>query len=72
MSGSEKPLSITIPVKLPELKVAFSVAALAFEGGRSAGIDFPPWTHRSRHYRLGRECRNHCGLSHERRPRDIE
>ena len=38
MSGSEKPLSIDIPVKLPELKVAFSVAALAFEGDLPASI----------------------------------
>ena len=38
MSGSEKPLSINIPVKLPELKVAFSVAALAFEGDLPASI----------------------------------
>jgi intracellular sulfur oxidation DsrE/DsrF family protein len=38
MSGSEKPLSIDIPVKLTELKVAFSVAALAFEGDLPASI----------------------------------
>jgi intracellular sulfur oxidation DsrE/DsrF family protein len=38
MSSSEKPLSIDIPVKLPELKVAFSVAALAFEGDLPASI----------------------------------
>jgi hypothetical protein len=38
MSNSEKPLSIDIPVKLPELKAAFSVAALAFEGDLPASI----------------------------------
>jgi intracellular sulfur oxidation DsrE/DsrF family protein len=38
MSSSEKPLSIDIPVKLAELKVAFSVAALAFEGDLPASI----------------------------------
>lgn len=32
MSISEKPLHIDIPVRLSEIKVAFSVAALAFEG----------------------------------------
>jgi len=38
MSSLEKPLSIDIPVKLTELKVAFSVAALAFEGDLPASI----------------------------------
>jgi hypothetical protein len=38
MSNSEKPLFIDIPVKLPELKVAFSVAALAFEGDLPASL----------------------------------
>ena len=38
MSSSEKPLAIDIPVQLPELKVAFSVAALAFEGDLPASI----------------------------------
>src|SRR5215469_13911915 len=38
MSTSEKPLHIDIPVTLPELKVAFSVAALAFEGDLPASI----------------------------------
>ena len=38
MSNSEKPLSIDIPVKLAELKVAFSIAALAFEGDLPASI----------------------------------
>jgi hypothetical protein len=32
MPTSQKPLRIEIPVTLSELKVAFSVAALAFEG----------------------------------------
>src|SRR5215467_4452252 len=38
MSTSEKPLHIDIPVTIPELKVAFSVAALAFEGDLPASI----------------------------------
>ncbi len=35
---AEKPLHIDIPVKLPELKIAFSVAALAFEGDLPASV----------------------------------
>src|SRR5215472_13612506 len=38
MSTLEKPLHIDIPVMLTELKVAFSVAALAFEGDLPASI----------------------------------
>jgi intracellular sulfur oxidation DsrE/DsrF family protein len=38
MPVSTKPLHIDIPVKLPEVKVAFSVAALAFEGDMPASI----------------------------------
>ena len=38
MSTVEKPLHIDIPVTLKELKVAFSVAALAFEGDLPASI----------------------------------
>ena len=38
MSNSEKPLHIDIPVKLSDLKVAFSIAALAFEGDLPACI----------------------------------
>ena len=38
MPTSEKPLHIDIPVKLSELKIAFSVAALAFEGDLPASI----------------------------------
>lgn len=38
MSNSEKPLHIDIPVRLPEVKVAFSIAALAFEGDLPASI----------------------------------
>jgi intracellular sulfur oxidation DsrE/DsrF family protein len=38
MSTSEKALHIDIPVKLAELKVAFSVAALMFEGDLPASI----------------------------------
>jgi intracellular sulfur oxidation DsrE/DsrF family protein len=38
MTTSEKPLHIDIPVKLPALNVAFSVAALAFEGDLPASI----------------------------------
>ena len=38
MSNSEKPLHIDIPVRLSEVKVAFSIAALAFEGDLPASI----------------------------------
>src|SRR6516162_1424662 len=38
MSTFEKPLHIDIPVTLPELKAAFSIAALAFEGDLPASI----------------------------------
>ena len=38
MSNLEKPLHIDIPVRLPEVKVAFSIAALAFEGDLPASI----------------------------------
>jgi hypothetical protein len=38
MSTSEKPLHIDIPVKLAKVRVAFSVAALAFEGDLPASI----------------------------------
>jgi intracellular sulfur oxidation DsrE/DsrF family protein len=38
MAISEKPLHIDIPVKLADVKVAFSVGALAFEGDLPAAI----------------------------------
>src|SRR5260370_19495835 len=38
MSTSEKPLHIDIAVKLTELKVGFSVGALAFEGDLPASM----------------------------------
>src|SRR5215469_9356200 len=38
MSSSDKPIHIDIPVKLPTLKAAFSVAALGFEGDLPASI----------------------------------
>ena len=38
MSTLQKPLHIDIPVKLSQIKVAFSVAALAFEGDLPASI----------------------------------
>jgi intracellular sulfur oxidation DsrE/DsrF family protein len=38
MSAPEKPLHIDIPVTLSELNIAFSVAALAFEGDLPASI----------------------------------
>lgn len=38
MSNSEKPLHIDIPVRLAEVKVAFSIAAWAFEGDLPASI----------------------------------
>ena len=38
MSTSAKPLHIDIPVRLAQVKVAFSIAALAFEGDLPASI----------------------------------
>jgi intracellular sulfur oxidation DsrE/DsrF family protein len=38
MPTNEKPLHIDIPVKLSELKIAFSIAALAFEGDLPASV----------------------------------
>ena len=38
MSVSEKPLHIDIPVKLADVKVVFSVGALAFEGDLPASM----------------------------------
>jgi intracellular sulfur oxidation DsrE/DsrF family protein len=38
MSVSEEPLHIDIPVKLAQVKVAFSVGALAFEGDLPASL----------------------------------
>ena len=38
MPTTEKPLHIDIPVKLSDLKIAFSVAALAFEGDLPASV----------------------------------
>jgi hypothetical protein len=38
MSASEKPLHIDIPVKLAEVRVAFSIPTLAFEGDLPASI----------------------------------
>ena len=55
MSTSEKPLHIDIPVKLAEVKIVFSVGALAFEGDLPASIfhlqliegDISDWNARS-------------------------
>ena len=38
MSTSQKPLHIDIPVKLSDVKVVFSIGALAFEGDLPASI----------------------------------
>ena len=38
MSTSEKPLHIDIPVKLSDVKVVFSIGALAFEGDLPASM----------------------------------
>ena len=38
MATSEKPLRIDIPVRLKELRIAFSIADLAFEGDLPASI----------------------------------
>ena len=70
VSVSEKPLHIDIQVKLAEVKVAFSIGALAFEGDLPASIfhlqliknDIADWNAKARVY---------CGLSHECRPRDV-
>lgn len=38
MTTSKKPLRVDIPVRLPELRIAFSIADLAFEGDLPACI----------------------------------
>jgi intracellular sulfur oxidation DsrE/DsrF family protein len=38
MAASEKPLHIDIPVKLPDVKMVFSIGALAIEGDLPASI----------------------------------
>jgi hypothetical protein len=38
MAASEKPLHIDIPVKLSDVKMVFSIGALAFEGDLPASI----------------------------------
>lgn len=38
MQTSKKPLHIDIPVTMPELKIVFNIAALAFEGDLAASI----------------------------------
>ena len=38
MAASEKPLHIDIPVKLPDVKMVFSIGALAFEGDLPASV----------------------------------
>jgi intracellular sulfur oxidation DsrE/DsrF family protein len=38
MATSEKPLRIDVPVRLPDLRIAFSIADLAFEGDLPASI----------------------------------
>jgi hypothetical protein len=38
VSTSEKPLHIDIPVRLTDLRIAFSIADLAFEGDLPASI----------------------------------
>jgi hypothetical protein len=71
MASLQKPLHIDIPVKLAEIKVAFSVAALAFERDLPASIF---------HLQLitkdiaDSKAKGHvpCGLSHKCRPRDFE
>jgi hypothetical protein len=69
MSTSEKPLHIDIPVTLPELKVAFSVAALGFEG--DTGLHLSSSAHRERRRRLEGQGPNHSGVSYQRGPRDV-
>jgi len=47
ITAKEKPLHVDIPVRIAELKVAFSMAALTFEGASST-VNFPPSTYRER------------------------
>jgi intracellular sulfur oxidation DsrE/DsrF family protein len=49
MAASEKPLHIDIPVKLPDVKMVFSIGALAFEGDLPASIenDIADWNAKS-------------------------
>jgi hypothetical protein len=69
MSTTERPLHIDIPVKLSDIKIAFSVAALAFEGDLPASIfhlqlitrDIAAW---------GRAVAGHRRLAYPGRPRD--
>jgi len=73
MSASEKPLHIDIPVLLPELKVAFSIAALAFEGDLPASIfhlqlitkDVAHWNARSRIVAVFHTNAGHVTLNHD-------
>ena len=71
MSTSEKPLHIDIPVRLTDLRIAFSIADLAFEGDLPASIfhlqlitnDIADWEGQGP---------GHCRLSHQCRSRDFE
>jgi len=55
MTASEKLLHIDVPVKLPDVKMVFSIGALAFEGDLPASIfhlqlienDIPDWNAKS-------------------------
>jgi len=71
MPTSEKPLHIDIPVKLAEVKAAFSVGALMFEGDLPASL-FHLQLIENDIARLERQGSGYCRLSHERGPRDIE
>ena len=68
MVASEKPLHIDIPVKLAEVKIAFSVGALQFEGDLPASI-FHMQLIDGRYRKMGCQVGGRCGLSHECRPR---
>ena len=62
MSTLEKPLHIDIPVTLQELKIAFSVAALAFEGDLPAA-HLSSSTDHQQHRRVECQGPGHSGLS---------
>jgi hypothetical protein len=68
MSTVEKSRHIDIPVKLAEVKVAFSVPALSFEGDLAASIFHLQLIEND----IADKGPGHCGLSHECGPRDVE
>lgn len=70
MPTSERALHIDIPAKLEELRIAFSIASLAFEGDLPTSI-FHLQLHEGP-ARMGRRFGSSGGFSHQCRPRDVE